>query len=159
LNRNETAYSQLFGIEEDRTNLSTDFGNKKKANLLIPKSSRLNRRKRIVPKLFRSKGEQTEVFQNCSGTKRSKEKHSKLDRNEEEEQLVFQIFSGTKRNKYWYSKHIQKQRGTNQIIPILFRTKVEQTNFQDRLGTNQSSPKKNNVEQKEAFPKLVTSVY
>ena len=55
---------------------STDFGNKRKATLLIPKSSRLKRIKEVssktfqkqrganrgVPKLLRSKEELTEAF-------------------------------------------------------------------------------------------------
>ena len=87
------------------------------------------------------------MFQNCSGTKRSKQRCSKLYRNEEEEQMVFQIFSGTKRNKHRYYKAIQKQRGTNQIIPILFRTKVEQTNlFQNFSRSNWNKPKKSKKE-------------
>jgi len=56
---------------------SKDFGNKEKTNVLIPKSFRLNRTKEVcsrasqeqrganrgVPKLFRSKREETMTFQ------------------------------------------------------------------------------------------------
>jgi len=82
-----------------------------------------------------------------------------------------------KRKNRWYSKSFLEQRGTNIGITKLFRSKEEQTKlfqyfsgpkwnkpicsktFQDRIGTNQSSPKRNNVEQKETLPKLVPSVY
>jgi len=117
------------------------------------------------------------VFQNCSGTKRSKQRRSNLYRNEEEKQMVFQSFSGTKRNKQMvfqsfsgakrniqrYSKAFQELKGTRQISPILFRTKVEQSQlfqkFQDRIGISQSIPKGIKVEQKELSTNLIQMAF
>jgi len=72
----------------------------------------------LVPKLFRNKEEQTEAFQNASGTKRTKQRRSKT---------------------------FLKQRGTNQGGPKLFRSKEDQTgafqNFQEQRGTQKIIPK------------------
>jgi len=53
-----------------------------------------------IPKLFRSKEDQTEVLRS---------------------------FSGAKRNQPNYSDTFQDQSGTNQIVPKLFKIKQEQT--------------------------------
>ena len=76
------------------------------------------------------------VFQSFSGAKRKNMGIPKLFRSKEEQTKLFHYISGPKWNK-----------------PICSKT------FQDQIGTNQSSPKMNNVEQKETLPKLVPSVY
>jgi len=64
-----------------------------------------------------------------------------------------------KRNKQRYSNGIQKRRGTNQIIPILFRTKMEKKQIVPKLFKIEVEQtkvvKRIEVEQKDLFPKLI----
>jgi hypothetical protein len=100
-------------MEEDRTNLVGTFLEQRINKPTYAKIFKIIHRglKRLVPKLFRIKKEQTETFQN---------------------------FFKAKRSKLRCSKTFQKQKGTNRGVPKISGAKRNRKVFQSFLGPKKS---------------------